>query len=55
MRKKDILAILFLSLLFSFGINAQTTEDDQKKEIGIRINSFSNFGFMYRKQKKERK
>jgi len=55
MKEKNILVTLFLSLLFSIGVKAQTTEGNQKKEVGIRMNSLSNFGFMYKKQKKENK
>ena len=44
---------LTLFLLCAFQSKAQTTEDDLKKEIGIRFSGLNDFDFMYKKQKGE--
>jgi len=48
---KRIILGLILSLILTGTIHAQTSEQNFKKEIGIRLSGFDDFDFIYKKQK----
>lgn len=50
---KRIILGLILSLILTGTIHAQTSEQNFKKEIGIRLSGFDDFDFIYKKQKAE--
>ncbi len=54
MKKLVIYQVLLLAF-FMTNANAQTTDQNFKKEIGIRMNGLSDFDFIFKKQKAENK
>ena len=50
---KKIILGLILPLVLVGTIHAQTSEQNFKKEIGIRLSGFDDFDFIYKKQKAE--
>lgn len=53
--KKIIIVQALISAMFLSNVMAQTTDQDLKKEIGIRMTGVSDFDFIYKKQKSENK